>query len=98
MAQGATTLLLALPAALVMIAVDARRRPVLAALAYGLTLFVAFGAALPRMPAFSEAVPSMRETVVAAVMAALAGSAGGLLTRWTSSSPTPSLGPAATKT
>lgn len=74
-------LTLALLAALIMIAVDARRRPVLAALAYGLTLFVAFGVVLGREPAFAQSLPSVLETAVAAVLTALAGLAGGALAR-----------------
>jgi hypothetical protein len=76
-----TLLALALLAALVMVGVDARRRPVLAALAYGLTLFVALGIVLTRMPALSESLPSVLETGVAGVLTALAGLAGGALAR-----------------
>jgi hypothetical protein len=76
-----TLLALALLAALVMAGVDARRRPVLAALAYGLTLFVALGIVLTRMPALSESLPSVLETGVAGVLTALAGLAGGALAR-----------------
>ena len=74
-------LALALLAALVMIAVDARRRPVLAACAYGLTIFVALGVVLARAPAFAQSLPSVLETAVAAVLTALAGLAGGALAR-----------------
>ncbi len=74
-------LALALLAALAMIAVDARQRPVLAALAYGLTLFVALGVVLARAPAFAQSLPSVLETAVAAVLTALAGLAGGALAR-----------------
>lgn len=68
-------------AALVMGAVDARRRPGLASLAYGMALFVAVGIVLARMPAFAQSVPSMLATVVAMVAVALAGLAGGSAAR-----------------
>lgn len=51
----------------------------LAALAYGLTFFVADGVALARLPAFAESLPSVPETAVAAVLTALAGLAGSAL-------------------
>ena len=69
-------------AALVMLAMDARRRPALAALAYGLTLFAGLAVILTRQPAFAGSLPSALDTVVAlalTVAAALAG--GGLATR-----------------
>jgi len=82
----------ALLAALVMIAVDARRRPVMAALAWGVTLFVALGVVLARMPAFAESVPSVLATAVALVLTVLAGLAGGALSRQATAviAPTPS--------
>ena len=73
--------MLALLAALVMTAVDARRRPVLASLAYGVTLFVAVGVFLARMPAFKDSIPSAPDTALAAVLTALAALAGGALAR-----------------
>ena len=72
----------ALLASLVMVAVDARRRPVLASFAYGVTLFVALSIVLARMPAVAQSVPSMPETAVALVLTALAGLAGGAMARW----------------
>ena len=72
-------LLLAIAAALVMIAVDARRRPVLGALAYAATLFVAVSAALARLPAFAQSLPSAPETVIAAIVTAVAALASGKL-------------------
>ncbi len=66
-------------ASLVMGAVDARRRPVLASVAYGLTLFTAVSVAFARLPAFAESLPSVPETALAAAVTVLAGVAGGVL-------------------
>ncbi len=78
----------ALLAALAMVAVDARRRPRLAGLAYGVTLFIAFGLVLARLPAFATSLPSMTETAVAAVLTALAGlGAGAIACRMTPDDP-----------
>jgi hypothetical protein len=59
---------LALLAALGMVAVDARGRPVLASVAYSLTVFVTVSATLARMPAFAQSLPSVPETALAAVV------------------------------
>ena len=68
-------------AAIVMAAVDARRRPVAASLAYGLAIFVALGIVQLRTPAFAQSLPSALETAVALVVTALAGVAGGAMAR-----------------
>ncbi len=81
-APGAWTprvLLVALLAAGLMVAVDARRRPALAALAYGLTIYVGVGLVLAGMPAFATLLPSATDTVVAAAIVVVAGLAGGAL-------------------
>jgi hypothetical protein len=65
-----------------MVAVDARRRPVLASVAYGLTLFVTVSVAFARLPAFAESLPSVPETVVAALLTAFAGLVGGPSRSW----------------
>jgi hypothetical protein len=70
---------LALLAALGTVAVDARGRPVLASVAYSLTIFVTVSATLARMPAFAQSLPSVPETTLAAALTVLAGVAGGLL-------------------
>jgi hypothetical protein len=70
---------LALLAALVVVAVDTRRQPVLAAVAYGMTVFVTVSVVLARMAAFAKSLPSVPETVVAAGLTVLAGLAGGAL-------------------
>jgi hypothetical protein len=78
-AFGLTLVALALLAAVVMSVVDARRRPVAAALAYGLTLFGAVSIMLARMPALAPSLPSLVETALALGFTALAGAAGGAL-------------------
>ena len=72
---------LALIAALAMIVVDARRRPVRAALAYAATLFVVVSLTLARLPAFAQSLPSVADTVVAIAVTAVAALAGGALAR-----------------
>jgi hypothetical protein len=68
---------LALLAALGMVLVDARDRPVLASVAYSITVFVTVSATLARMPAFAQSLPSVPETALAAALTVLAGLAGG---------------------
>lgn len=68
-------------AGLAMTAVDARRRPMLASLAYGATLFVGLGLVLARLPAFAQSLPSALETTVAAIVTALAALASGAVAR-----------------
>jgi hypothetical protein len=70
---------LALLAALVMVAVDARGRPVLASVAYSITVFVTVSATLARMPAFAQSLPSVPQTALAAAATVLGGVAGGVL-------------------
>jgi hypothetical protein len=70
---------LAFLAAFVMVAVDAQGRPVLASVAYGMTVFVTVSVTLARMPAFAELLPSVSETALAAFVTVLAGLAGGVL-------------------
>jgi hypothetical protein len=63
-------------ASLVMVAVDARRRPVLASVAYSMTLFVTLSVAFARLPAFAQSLPSVLETALAAAVTVLTGLAG----------------------
>jgi hypothetical protein len=70
---------LALLAALGMVAVDARGRPVLASVAYSITVLVTVSATLARVPAFAQSLPSVPEIALAAVVTVLAGVAGGVL-------------------
>jgi hypothetical protein len=73
--------MLGLLAALAMMAVDARGRPVLASVAYSLAIFVTVSTTLARMPAFAQSLPSVPETALAATVTVLAGVAGGVLAR-----------------
>jgi hypothetical protein len=68
-------------AALVMGAVDARRRPLAASLAYALTLFVLTSVSLARLPAFADSLPSAPDTAVALALTALATLLGYAITR-----------------
>jgi hypothetical protein len=72
-------LAVALLAALALIAVDARRRPLAASVAFGLVLFAGVGLALARQPAFAQSLPSAVDIVVAVLVTALAAAAGGVL-------------------
>jgi hypothetical protein len=71
---------LAVLAALAMAALDARRRPVAAALAYALTVFVVAGLVLARSPAFVDSRPTAVDVVGALAVTGLAALAGGLIT------------------
>jgi len=74
-------IMVALLPAVLMVAVDLRRRPVAASLAWALALFATYAAALARSPAFRPMVPGMAETVVALVLTAGAALLGGLAAR-----------------
>ena len=78
-AANLRALLVALLATVALVIVDARRRPVAASIASGLTLGAGVGLALARQPAFAQSLPSATETVVALVVTALAAAAGGAL-------------------
>jgi hypothetical protein len=69
-------LLLPLAAALVMCALDARRRPTVACVAYGVAILALYGWATGRSPAFAPLVPSLAETAVALAVTAAAGALG----------------------
>src|SRR5438445_503241 len=60
-----------------MIAVDPRRRPVRATVAYALVLFVVMAARLGSLPAYRPLVPGAGETLVALGVALVAGVVGG---------------------
>jgi hypothetical protein len=70
---------LSLVAALAMAVVDPRRRPALAALAFGTTLFVGVGALLVRLPAFAQSLPSLPDVALALALTVLAALAAGTL-------------------
>jgi hypothetical protein len=69
------------PAALLALA-DPRRRPVAAAVVYGVSVLAAYAWFLSRLPAYAPLVPAGVETAAAVAIAAAAGAAGGLAGRW----------------
>ncbi|HTO11404.1 MAG TPA: hypothetical protein VMQ51_07515 [Candidatus Binatia bacterium] len=72
-------LLVILLGAAVLIGVDARRRPVAASVALGLTLCAGVGVVLSGQPAFAQSLPARADIAVAVLLTALAGAAGGAL-------------------
>jgi hypothetical protein len=64
-----------------MMAVDARGRPVLASVAYSVSVFVTVSATLARMPAFVPSLPSVPETALAAAVTVLGRLGRGVLAR-----------------
>lgn len=79
-AVGRSLLLRWLPVvpALLMVALDPRRRPVFSALAHALALLAIGGVMLARVPALHHARPGPGETVLAALLAAGAGAVAGM--------------------
>jgi len=69
----------ALLAALAMVALDARRRPRLAALAFALTLLAGVSLLLARQPAFSGSLPSVTAAAAALVLTSLAALLAGTI-------------------
>jgi hypothetical protein len=62
--------------------VDARRRPVAATLAYGITLFAVLAWRLPTRPSLAAMAPTMPETALALLLTVVAALLGGLAARW----------------
>jgi hypothetical protein len=73
--------LIGLVPALVIGAVDARRRAVWATLAYALTVFLTMGLRLSMLPAFAPLVPGAGATIVAALVTLVIALGSGLLVR-----------------
>ena len=78
---GASQPFVALLPALVLVAVDPRRRAVLATVAYALTIFVIMGVRLAGQPAFTPVVPGVGVTLLAALITVLVALASGLAIR-----------------
>jgi len=78
-AGNRAVLAVALAAAAVMAAVDARRRPAAASLAFAVTLFTGVGLHLARRPAFAQSLPSVVDVSVALVVTSLAALLAGTL-------------------
>jgi hypothetical protein len=74
-------LLLPVLAAAIMTAVDPRRRPTAACVAYGVALLALYGWSTSHSPAFQPLVPSAAETAVAMAIVCLAALAGSLVAR-----------------
>jgi hypothetical protein len=78
---GAVARVLGLLPPLAMAAVDPRRRPVAATVAYGVSLFVLVGGQLASAPAFRPVVPAAAESALALGLVVAAAIAGGLAAR-----------------
>jgi hypothetical protein len=74
-------MLLPVLAAAVMAAVDPRRRPALAGIAYGVTLLILYGWSTSHSPAFAPLVPSAAESAAALAITVLTSFAGAVLAR-----------------
>ncbi len=72
----------ALLPALAMAVVDARRRPVAATVAYGVTYFAFLAWRLPSRPSLAAMAPSGPETILALLLTIAAALLGGLAARW----------------
>jgi hypothetical protein len=80
----ALRLALPLVPAAVMALAEPRRRPAAAAIAYGVTVFVAYTWFLSTLPAYRPLMPSGFETVTALALTVAYGAAGGHAARWLS--------------
>ena len=81
-AGGLLVRLLAFVPVLILIAVDPRRRPVRATVAYGVGLFAFLGLVIGRLPAFAPMVPGPWPTAVALLLTIGAAFVGGVAARW----------------
>jgi hypothetical protein len=79
---GILVRLLAFVPVLILMAVDPRRRPVQATLAYSVGLFAFLGFVIGRLPAFAPMVPGPWPTAVALLLTIGAAFAGGGAARW----------------
>jgi hypothetical protein len=78
---GLPLLITGLLPAIAMLLVDARRRPVASAVAYGLLFFIVGGWRIAGLPALAPMVPGLGPTVVAFVLTAATALVGGLAAR-----------------
>jgi hypothetical protein len=69
------------PAALMTLA-DPRRRPGVAAIVYGMSVFAAYAWFLSSLPAYAPLIPNGVETAVALALTIAYAAAGGLAARW----------------
>jgi hypothetical protein len=85
---GGVLHIFALLPAVVMAALDPRRRPRLATVGYAATLFVAVGVVLSARPAFAPLVPGLVDTLAAFALTIVAAVIGGTVARALSDSVT----------
>jgi hypothetical protein len=83
---GGTFHLFALLPVAAMAALDPRRRPVLATMAYAATMFLVLGRLLSARPAFAPLAPGVAETAVAFALVLAAAAVGATVARWLSDS------------
>jgi peptidoglycan/LPS O-acetylase OafA/YrhL len=81
---GTLTRILAFVPVLILIAIDPRRRPVPATLAYGVGLLGFMGLVIGRTPAFEPMVPGPWPTAAALVVTLGTAFVGGIAARWLS--------------
>ena len=91
-AGGTLTRVMAFVPVLILIAVDPRRRPVPATLAYGVGLLGFMGLVIGGTPAFEPMVPGPWPTAVALVLTLATAFAGAIAARWLSDRLSPSAG------
>ena len=75
-------LLLPVVAAAVLVAVDLRRRPAAACIAYGVTMLALYGWSIGQTPAFRPMAPAPVETALALAFTVIAGLIGSVAGRW----------------
>ena len=75
-------LLLPVVAAAVLVAVDLRRRPAAACIAYGVTMLALYGWSIGQTPAFRPMAPAPVETALALAFTVLAALIGSVAGRW----------------
>jgi hypothetical protein len=75
---GMPLLYMGLVGVVAMSLVDARRRPVVATVAYGLLLFIVGGWRISNLPALAPMAPNIGQTIVALAITAVTAVAGGL--------------------
>jgi hypothetical protein len=81
-AGGILVRLLAFVPVLILMAVDPRRRPIVATVAYAVGLFAFLGVVIGRLPAFEPMVPGPWPTAVALILTIGAAFVGGGAARW----------------
>ena len=78
----ALRLALPLVPAVLMALADPRRRPAVAAIVYGVSVFAAYAWFLSTLPAYAPLMPTGSETATALALTVAYGAAGGVAARW----------------